>query len=638
MEIRHNTSLLEKALEHIVRHASIPSIEAEAKAQERVARAQGFKRMATGAALGIAAIGIGIGIWLAYPRLQLVDQYADHKTDKTTNQVQTADAPAPIEPKPTPKATDQPVSSKTSSPDDVNNTPDVITTNYTIFNNKTVILAGRTWDVTAGHFFANETDKEWTYSYCYTEDVREGINVKIDLASRQNPTLKPVAPTATSQTLQKVNLSSVEALTLATKCPWLDKRTYTVKDFTGSPGQNNPFEPAETTYKLAGSKLIVEGSIGDDFLKRLQSFSFNELQIDSPGGLIDVAIDTGKWLRENQKTVHVASHCLSACVFALAGGEKRTADPTAHIGVHRFYNLGPDSTNDTEIAQEISSEILLYLEAMGIDAELFHIMAKTPSTDMFYVDRAKLIAWNLLSPIEVSSPEIVSSEELAAIRDRFLMNSSSVWIHQDTVVGLSKNGSRRTLRILQTGNALSKTGASRGSHIFEGTVNEADDYTGVAYIFHPCGTRSFEVEGSLYENQKVIELEGRAEAVDDKCSQTGMQDTQLRFEMVGLSSSSTLFADLSKRGITLPPGLKDDNAAGLPVDIKGFSLIAGSDFPGGDYSTLKNIDLTQCANDCAKQAQCNGFTYNKIARWCFLKSTINASVSMRDAVAGRKLQ
>jgi hypothetical protein len=639
VEVRHNTALLEKALEHVVRQASIPSIEAEALAHEKMARAQGFRRLATGAALGVAAVGIGLGIWLAYPAYRGAgDTIAKADTTNTTEGQPADPNKQGAEPGTEPAETVPPksdISEVQQTTPEAPVVPDVVTTNYTIFNTHTVSVAGRSWEVTAGHFFENEADKQWKHAWCYTEHRSDGLVVKVDLANRETSVAQPIAPIASAQTLQKAGLSSLEALTIAAKCPWQDEKVYTVREFTSTPGKSNPFEPEETTYKLVSNKLLVDGSIGTDFLDKLKSYKFDTLEITSPGGLVDVAIDAGSWLRQTGKAVYVSSNCLSACVFVLAGGVSRLADPAAHIGVHRFYNVGPDTASDTEVAQELSSKLLRYLQAMGIDAELFHAMASTPSRDMFYIDRSKLIAWRLLTPLEVGSPEVGNAGDSTESRNRFLMSSSSVWIHKGSILGLTRNGTRRTFRFLQTSGSLSSTSASRGSVLFDGTTLNGKDYTGTAYAFGKCGTKPFEVTGSIAQDGKTITLTGRTSSYDEGCSVTDTGNVDIRLELIGLSSSSRLFADIKARGIALPSGLRDPEPDPIG-EIDGYSLTQGADFPGGDFETLKNVSLNQCAGNCSNEARCEGFTYNKKVQWCFLKSSVGSPVVMQDAIAGKR--
>ena len=72
MDVRHNTALLERAIELIVQRASIPFRKAEAEAAERLAQATARRRLATGAAIALAAIGIGLGVYLGLwrPRIE----------------------------------------------------------------------------------------------------------------------------------------------------------------------------------------------------------------------------------------------------------------------------------------------------------------------------------------------------------------------------------------------------------------------------------------------------------------------------------------------------------------------------------------------------------------------------------------
>lgn len=107
----------------------------------------------------------------------------------------------------------------------------------------------------------------------------------------------------------------------------------------------------------------------------------------------------------------MVGNCLSACIFVLAGGVKRSAEASAHIGVHRFYSIGPASKDDTENAQIVASNIIRFLSDMGVDDELFHAMSATPAADMLYLDRSKLMGWRLLQPVEVSSPPGFGGDE-----------------------------------------------------------------------------------------------------------------------------------------------------------------------------------------------------------------------------------
>src|SRR5919106_334244 len=64
-------------------------------------------------------------------------------------------------------------------------------------------------------------------------------------------------------------------------------------------------------------------------------------------------------------------------------------------------------------------------------------------------------------------------------------------------------------------------------------------------------------------------------------------------------------------------------------------ITEGADYFGADYDVRKDIDLAQCEAACRDDGQCQSFTYNLAARWCFLKSDIGELRAVEGAVSGR---
>ncbi|MEX0852101.1 MAG: alpha-2-macroglobulin family protein, partial [Bauldia sp.] len=67
-------------------------------------------------------------------------------------------------------------------------------------------------------------------------------------------------------------------------------------------------------------------------------------------------------------------------------------------------------------------------------------------------------------------------------------------------------------------------------------------------------------------------------------------------------------------------------------------VTAGADYPGHDFSTLKDVDLEACRSACLADAACRAFTFNTKAGWCFLKSDFGGLAATADAVAGRVVE
>ncbi|HZY68154.1 MAG TPA: PAN/Apple domain-containing protein, partial [Devosia sp.] len=55
------------------------------------------------------------------------------------------------------------------------------------------------------------------------------------------------------------------------------------------------------------------------------------------------------------------------------------------------------------------------------------------------------------------------------------------------------------------------------------------------------------------------------------------------------------------------------------------TLMEGTDLPGFDYNTLKDVDLDACTAACTDDKICRAFTFNEEANWCFLKSDVPQS-------------
>ena len=81
-------------------------------------------------------------------------------------------------------------------------------------------------------------------------------------------------------------------------------------------------------------------------------------------------------------------------------------------------------------------------------------------------------------------------------------------------------------------------------------------------------------------------------------------------------------------------GALPDEAGAQKADRR-IVTIEEADFFGSDYRTVKDVDLEQCKSACLSDNQCQAFTYNTSAGWCFLKSDLGQLQAFEGAVAGR---
>ena len=85
------------------------------------------------------------------------------------------------------------------------------------------------------------------------------------------------------------------------------------------------------------------------------------------------------------------------------------------------------------------------------------------------------------------------------------------------MVYLVENGSSREFYYQKPRLGMLEAGAHPGSLLFRGQVDN-EQYSGTAYIFNPqCGRISFQVTGTVLDNDQRIVLTGRAPQVGRDC-------------------------------------------------------------------------------------------------------------------------
>lgn len=88
---------------------------------------------------------------------------------------------------------------------------------------------------------------------------------------------------------------------------------------------------------------------------------------------------------------------------------------------------------------------------------------------------------------------------------------------------------------------------------------------------------------------------------------------------------------------TVEPLRSADRARQNPPNAVQMRLLNNIDLPSNDYRTLRNIRLERCKNACAADTKCRAFTYNRMARICFLKSDAPHQFKFVGATSGVKI-
>ena len=121
--------------------------------------------------------------------------------------------------------------------------------------------------------------------------------------------------------------------------------------------------------------------------KGRQSIAGNYVSLSSNGGEVDAAMELGRLLRKLGVSTVVAQgeQCLSSCVFAFMGGDRRTA--AGRIGIHRPYFSSAREVPDRriyyrhlqkklqEFIDELDFPMSLYEAVMAVPPELVSILS-----------------------------------------------------------------------------------------------------------------------------------------------------------------------------------------------------------------------------------------------------------------------
>ena len=193
---------------------------------------------------------------------------------------------------------------------------------------------------------------------------------------------------------------------------------------------SNPSDVAYPRSSAAGAarvdevRVFLSGEItradvdGAEVMLRLlrsgkQKLAGNTLWLASNGGDIDAAMDLGRLLRDSGifTLVGKADQCLSACVFAFMGGERRSV--AGRLGIHRPYFPYTDDTPDRQSRfRHLQRTLKAYVEEMDFPSSLYEAVMLAPPETMKFLAAGELKSFSL----EGISPSSEDRADAAAAR------------------------------------------------------------------------------------------------------------------------------------------------------------------------------------------------------------------------------
>lgn len=169
------------------------------------------------------------------------------------------------------------------------------------------------------------------------------------------------------------------------------------------------FLTGEITHRDLDSAGVMEGLIASG----KQKIAGNTVWLASDGGDIDVGMDLGRlWRRLGIFTlIGENDQCLSACVFAFMGGERRSV--TGRLGIHRpFFPSTQDTPDRQNQFRHLQRTLKGFVEELDFPTSLYEAVMLVPPESMQIVAPADLRRFYL----EGISPSSEDRVDAAAAR------------------------------------------------------------------------------------------------------------------------------------------------------------------------------------------------------------------------------
>ena len=154
--------------------------------------------------------------------------------------------------------------------------------------------------------------------------------------------------------------------------------------------------PAEEVRVYVSGNITREDKLGAETMTDMivtgrQKLSGNTVWFSSDGGDIDAAMDIGRLLRRHgiYAVIDKKDQCMSACVFAFMGGERRSV--AGRLGIHRPFFPHTQDLPDRQVRFRHMQKVLKdYVEEMDFPSSLYEAVMLVPPESVKVLTAAEL--------------------------------------------------------------------------------------------------------------------------------------------------------------------------------------------------------------------------------------------------------
>ena len=154
-------------------------------------------------------------------------------------------------------------------------------------------------------------------------------------------------------------------------------------------------EPSVARLQGEIGTLTISSLIENDRKERLKL-----IELDSIGGLIDVADEIGKFVERNDIVTFVQNSCESACVLIALSGEQVLVTASSRFGFHRA-STAADINGELGrfLSKSATLDFIELLRERGIPQNILSIAEETPADEMYYVSGQEMYRMGLADKI-----------------------------------------------------------------------------------------------------------------------------------------------------------------------------------------------------------------------------------------------
>ena len=174
---------------------------------------------------------------------------------------------------------------------------------------------------------------------------------------------------------------------------------------------------------------VYAGKMMESLIKKgRQSIAGNTVSLASSGGEVEAAMELGRLLRRLGVSTLVAQgeQCLSSCVFAFMGGDRRTV--AGRIGIHRPYFSSAREVPDRRVYyRQLQKKLQEFIDELDFPSSLYEAVMAVPPESVSILAPAELKRFYLegMSPSTQDEADAASARALGISVVEFLQRKAA---------------------------------------------------------------------------------------------------------------------------------------------------------------------------------------------------------------------